>query len=352
MTKYIRLFKKGMYRFCMMFLLILISSGCNVKEIETQTQTETNNQYAVQEPEMTVIDGINYITEQGIKLKVTYPIISKDIADGNLVGTYMVNPVKLGNGLGEKDEMAYIVAGIIAGPAVPYIPTVSDPANIKIWADIGVIFLLFAMGLEFSFKKLMTVGGTAVIASITIVSGMMFLGYTAGNALGFSHLSSIFLGGMLSMSSTAIVFKAFDDMGLRGQKFTGVVLGVLVVEDLVAVVLMVLLSTLAVSKQVEGMEMLESILKLGAFLIFWSLLGIYLIPSFLKKIKPFLNDETLLIIALGFCLGMVMIAAKAGFSSALGAFVMGSLLAETIEAEKIEKLVKPVKDLFAAIFFG
>ena len=247
--------------------------------------------------------------------------------------------------------LGYIVAGILAGPAVPYIPTVSDPTNIKIWADIGVIFLLFAMGLEFSSKKLMTVGGTAVIASITIVSGMMFLGYTAGNALGFSHLSSIFLGGMLSMSSTAIVFKAFDDMGLRGQKFTGVVLGVLVVEDLVAVVLMVLLSTLAVSKQVEGMEMLESILKLGAFLIFWSLLGIYLIPSFLKKIKPFLNDETLLIIALGFCLGMVMIAAKAGFSSALGAFVMGSLLAETIEAEKIEKLVKPVKDLFAAIFF-
>lgn len=247
--------------------------------------------------------------------------------------------------------LGYIVAGILVGPAVPYIPTVSDPTNIKIWADIGVIFLLFAMGLEFSFKKLMTVGGTAVIASITIVSGMMFLGYTAGNALGFSHLSSIFLGGMLSMLSTAIVFKAFDDMGLRGQKFTGVVLGVLVVEDLVAVVLMVLLSTLAVSKQVEGMEMLESILKLGAFLIFWSLLGIYLIPSFLKKIKPFLNDETLLIIALGFCLGMVMIAAKAGFSSALGAFVMGSLLAETIEAEKIEKLVKPVKDLFAAIFF-
>ena len=247
--------------------------------------------------------------------------------------------------------LGYIVAGILAGPAVPYRQWSSDPTNIKIWADIGVIFLLFAMGLEFSFKKLMTVGGTAVIASITIVSGMMFLGYTAGNALGFSHLSSIFLGGMLSMSSTAIVFKAFDDMGLRGQKFTGVVLGVLVVEDLVAVVLMVLLSTLAVSKQVEGMEMLESILKLGAFLIFWSLLGIYLIPSFLKKIKPFLNDETLLIIALGFCLGMVMIAAKAGFSSALGAFVMGSLLAETIEAEKIEKLVKPVKDLFAAIFF-
>ena len=197
----------------------------------------------------------------------------------------------------------------------------------------------------------MTVGGTAVIASITIVSGMMFLGYAAGNALGFSHISSIFLGGMLSMSSTAIVFKAFDDMGLRGQKFTGVVLGVLVVEDLVAVVLMVLLSTLAVSQQVEGMEMLKSILKLGAFLIILVITRNLSDSKFLKKIKPFLNDETLLIIALGFCLGMVMIAAKAGFSSALGAFVMGSLLAETIEAEKIEKLVKPVKDLFAAIFF-
>lgn len=258
-----------------------------------------------------------------------------------LIFKWLKQPVVLG----------YIVAGIIAGPAIPYMPNVSDPENIKIWADIGVIFLLFAMGLEFSFKKLMTVGGTAIIAAITIVTGMMFLGYSAGNAMGFSHISSIFLGGMLSMSSTAIVFKAFDDMGLRDQKFAGVVLGVLVVEDLVAVVLMVLLSTLAVSQQVEGMEMLESILKLAAFLIFWSLLGIYLIPNFLKKIKPLMNDETLLIIALGFCLGMVMIATKAGFSSALGAFVMGSLLAETIEASNIEKLVKPVKDLFAAIFF-
>lgn len=254
-------------------------------------------------------------------------------------------------GLKQPVVLGYIVAGLIAGPSVTFTPTVSDPANIKIWADIGVIFLLFAMGLEFSFKKLMSVGGTAVTGAITIVTGMMFLGYSAGNAMGFSHMSSIFLGGMLSMSSTAIVFKAFDDMGLREQKFSGVVLGVLVVEDLVAVVLLVLLSTLAVSKQFEGMEMLESIMKLAAFLIFWSLLGIYLIPTFLRKARQLLNDETLLIISLALCLSMVMIATKAGFSAALGAFVMGSLLAETGEVARIEKLVKPVKDLFGAIFF-
>lgn len=258
-----------------------------------------------------------------------------------LLFKWMKQPVVLG----------YIVAGILAGPAVTMLPTVSDGADIRIWADIGVIFLLFAMGLEFSFKKLMNVGGTAVISAITITVGMMTLGYTAGLLLGWSHMNSLFLGGMLSMSSTTIVFKAFDDMGLRNQRFAGVVLGILVVEDLVAVVLMVLLSTLAVSKEVEGMEMIDSILKLGAFLLFWSVLGIFLIPSFLKKVKPLLNDETLLVVSLGLCLGMVILATKSGFSSALGAFVMGSILAETIEAENIEHLVKPVKDLFGAVFF-
>ena len=253
--------------------------------------------------------------------------------------------------INQPSILGYILAGVLIGPVVKFLPTVADTANITVWADIGVIFLMFGLGLEFSVHKMSEVGMAGFISATIKVSCVGLTGFVCGQLMGMGLMNSIFLGGMLSMSSTAIVFKAFDDMGLRGQKFTGVVLGVLVVEDLVAVVLMVLLSTLAVSKQVEGMEMLESILKLGAFLIFWSLLGIYLIPSFLKKIKPFLNDETLLIIALGFCLGMVMIAAKAGFSSALGAFVMGSLLAETIEAEKIEKLVKPVKDLFAAIFF-
>lgn len=247
--------------------------------------------------------------------------------------------------------LGYIVAGIIAGPSITFLPTVTDSDNIQTWADIGVIFLLFAMGLDFSFKKLMNVGMTAVIAAITVVCGMMFIGYTAGNAMGFSHMSSIFLGGMLSMSSTAIVFKAFSDMGLMQQKFTGIVLGILVVEDLVAVVMMVILSTLAVSKHFEGAEMLDSIMKLAAFLIVWSVLGIYLIPTFIRRIRSFVSDETLLILSLGLCLGMVMIAVKAGFSSALGAFVMGSLLAETVESGRIIKIVQPVKDLFGAIFF-
>lgn len=247
--------------------------------------------------------------------------------------------------------LGYIVAGILAGPSIQQIPTVSDTESIRIWADIGVIFLLFALGLDFSFKKLMKVGGTAVIGAVTIVIGMMTLGYLTGITMGWGHMNSLFLGGMLSMSSTTIIFKAFDDMGIRDQRFAGVVFGILVVEDLFAVLLMVLLSTLAVSKQVEGMELLDSVVKLGVFLLFCFVVGIYLIPSFLKKAKRFLNEETLLIVSLGLCLGMVMIATQAGFSSALGAFVMGSILAETIDAERIEHLIKPVKDLFGAIFF-
>ena len=247
--------------------------------------------------------------------------------------------------------LGYIMAGIIAGPYTFGGPMVNDSTNIQIWADIGVIFLLFALGLDFSFKKLMNVGGTAMISALTIVGAMMTLGYSAGLSLGWGHMNSLFLGGMLSMSSTTIIFKAFDDMGLRGQRFAGVVFGILVVEDLFAVVLMVLLSTLAVSKHFEGMEMANSILKLVAFLVFWSITGIFLIPTFLKKAKQWLNAETLLVVALGLCLGMVLLAVKAGFSAALGAFVMGSILAETVEAENIEHLVKPVKDLFGAIFF-
>lgn len=247
--------------------------------------------------------------------------------------------------------LGYIVAGLLAGPSIKQIPTVTDIESIRIWADIGVIFLLFALGLDFSFKKLMKVGGTAVIGAITIVIGMMTLGYITGLSLGWGHMNSLFLGGMLSMSSTTIIFKAFDDMGLRNQRFAGVVFGILIVEDLFAVLLMVLLSTLAVSKHVEGMELLNSVIKLGIFLLFCFVIGIYLIPSFLKKARLFLNDETLLIVSIGLCLGMVMIATKAGFSSALGAFVMGSILAETLDAEHIEHLIKPVKDLFGAIFF-
>ena len=247
--------------------------------------------------------------------------------------------------------LGYIVAGILAGPYIDFLPSVIDTESIHVWSEIGVVFLLFALGLEFSFKKLMNVGSTAFITAITEVFSMLIIGYCVGMLLGWSSMDSIFLGGMLSMSSTTIIIKAFDDLGLRSHKFTGIVFGTLVVEDLVAILMMVLLSTMAVTKEFAGGAMLESILKVSFFLVLWFLIGIFVLPVFFKKARKLMNDETLLIISLGLCLGMVVVATKTGFSAALGAFIMGSILAETIEAEHIEHIIKPVKDLFGAIFF-
>lgn len=247
--------------------------------------------------------------------------------------------------------LGYIVAGVIASPHLPMTPSVVDSTNIQIWADIGVVFLLFALGLEFSFKKLMKVGGAATIAALTIICGMVLLGFTVGIAMGWERMDCTFLAGMLAMSSTSIIYKAFDDLGLRTKRFAGLVFGILIIEDLVAILLMVLLSTMAVSKNFEGIEMVYSIGKLMFFLLLWFLIGIYIIPTFFRRTRLLMGDETMLIVSLALCLVMVVFASYLGFSSALGAFVMGSILAETIEAEKIAKLIKPVKDLFAAIFF-
>ena len=247
--------------------------------------------------------------------------------------------------------LGYIVAGFIASPHFALTPSVIDTASIHTWSDIGVIFLLFALGLEFSFKKIVKVGGPAVIAALTIIFGMIFLGFTVGSSFGWSKMDALFLGGMISMSSTTIIYKAFEDLGLAKKQFAGLVMSVLILEDILAVVLMVVLSTVAVSNNFEGKELLYSIGKLAFFLVLWILVGIYLIPMLLRKAKKLMNDETLLVVALGLCFGMVVIAAKTGFSAAFGAFIMGSILAETIEAEHIEHLVKPVKDLFGAIFF-
>ncbi len=247
--------------------------------------------------------------------------------------------------------LGYIVAGFLASPGMPYTPSVIDTTNIKIWADIGVIFLLFALGLEFSIKKIVKVGGTAVIAACTIIFCMILLGIGVGMSFGWQHMDCLFLGGMIAMSSTTIIYKAFDDLGLRKKQFTGLVLSILVLEDILAIVLMVMLSTMAVSNNFEGTEMLESIGKLLFFLILWFIVGIYLVPEFLKRSRKFMGEETLLIISLALCFGMVVIAARTGFSAAFGAFIMGSILAETIEAESITQIVKPVKDLFGAIFF-
>ena len=247
--------------------------------------------------------------------------------------------------------LGYIVAGFIASPHFSLTPSVMDAASIHVWSDIGVIFLLFALGLEFSFKKIVKVGGPAIIAALTIIFGMIALGFMVGSAFGWSKMDALFLGGMISMSSTTIIYKAFEDLGLAKKKFAGLVMSILILEDILAVVLMVVLSTVAVSSNFEGGELVGSILKLVFFLILWLLVGIYIIPLILRKTRSLMNDETLLVVSLGLCFMMVVIAAKTGFSAAFGAFIMGSILAETLEAEHIERLVKPVKDLFGAIFF-
>lgn len=247
--------------------------------------------------------------------------------------------------------LGYIIAGLLVGPNFKLFPTIGDVEGIKIWAEIGVVFLLFALGLEFSFKKLVKVGGSAAITGITELSFMMMLGYGMGQVLGWSNMDSMFLGGIIAISSTTIIFRAFDELGLKTKQFSGLVIGVLVIEDLVAILLMVLLSTVAVSQQFEGTQMFLSIGKLFFFLCLWFVMGIFLLPTFFKKVSRFLNSETLLVLSLALCLGMVVLADQVGFSAALGAFIMGSILAETTQAHKIEHLITSVKDLFGAIFF-
>ena len=247
--------------------------------------------------------------------------------------------------------LGYIVAGFLASPNMPYMPSVTDGHSVHVWSEIGVIFLLFALGLEFSFKKILKMGAAPIIAALAIILFMMYVGSLTGSFFGWSEMDCIYLGGMLAMSSTTIIFKAFDDMGLRKERFAGLVLSVLIIEDILAIVLMVMLSTLAVSKEFEGSQMLGSILQLGFFLILWFTVGIFLIPLFLRKAKSLMNEETLLITALALCFGMVVFASAVGFSAAFGAFVMGSILSETVDGQKIEHLVAPVKNLFGAIFF-
>lgn len=247
--------------------------------------------------------------------------------------------------------LGYIVAGFLASPHFTYLPSVTTEGNIDFWAEIGIVVLLFSLGLEFSFRKLVNSGGSAIVTALIIVTGMMGAGYAIGHVLDFNYINSLFLGGMLSMSSTTIIIKAFTDLGLRQQKFASQVLAVLIVEDLFAVVMMVILSSIAVNNSVEGVEMLYSIGKLIFFLVIWFLTGVYILPSLLNRWRRFLNNETLLIVSMGLCLGMAVFSVYCGFSLALGAFVMGSVLAGTSYAERIESVVTPVKDLFGSVFF-
>lgn len=247
--------------------------------------------------------------------------------------------------------LGYILAGLLVGPHFKLFPTVVESDSIKVWAEIGVIFLLFGLGLEFSFKKMIRIGGIAGITAIIGVFMTMLSGYFLGRILGWQEMDCLFFGGILSIASTTIIIRSFDELGVKSQNFASLVTGILVIEDLVAVVLMVLLTTLSVSRKFEGTEMLISILKLIFFLILWFVSGIYFLPTFLKASKKFLTEETLLIISIALCLLMVVLSQNAGFSPALGAFIMGSILAETNKAEKIEHLIKPLKNVFGAVFF-
>lgn len=247
--------------------------------------------------------------------------------------------------------LGYIVAGFLASPHFSYIHSVTSEENIDFWAQIGIVVLLFSLGLEFSFKKLVNTGASAVVTALIIVVGMMGVGFCIGHVMGFTSINSLFLGGMLSMSSTTIIIKAFNDLGLRQKKFASLVLAVLIVEDLFAVLMMVILSSIATSNGVGGSELLFSVAKLIFFLVIWFLVGIYMLPSAFNRCRRFLNQETLLIVSMGLCLGMAVFSVYCGFSLALGAFVMGSILAGTSYAERIEHVVTPVKDLFGAVFF-
>ena len=247
--------------------------------------------------------------------------------------------------------LGYIVAGFFIGPYFPWFPAITDDANIHVWSDIGIVFLMFALGLEFSIKKLKKVGGTGAITALTELFLMFLIGSSVGKILGFEQMDCIFLGCMLSISSTTIIIKSFDDLKLKQQKFTGTVTAVLVVEDLIAVLLLVVLSTISVSKSFDGGKLGMSLVKLVFFLIVWFMFGIYLIPTFLKWMRKWMTEETLCIVAVGLCFGMVVFASYAGFSTALGAFVMGAILSETIEADTIHRIITPLKNLFGAVFF-
>lgn len=246
--------------------------------------------------------------------------------------------------------LGYIVAGFLVSTNMPYFMSVDSMENVHEWADIGVMFTLFSLGLEFSFKKIVKMGMAPIISAMTIVASMMMLGYTVGQFFGWESIDCMFLGGMLAMSSTTIIYKAFDDLGLRQQKFASLVMSVLILEDVLGIIMMVMLSAVA-KGEADGGDMLMSVANLGFFLLLWFLIGIYALPWFLRSTRKLMTAETLLVVALGLCCLMAVISTKAGFSGAFGAFVMGSILAETVEAEKIEKVIEPVKNLFGAIFF-
>ncbi|WP_367271528.1 cation:proton antiporter [Slackia sp.] len=247
--------------------------------------------------------------------------------------------------------LGYVLAGFLVSPAISWFPDVSDTESISVWSEIGVIFLMFGLGLEFSITRLATAGRPAILTALIEMGLMMVAGFTCGTLLGWPLLTSLFLGGMIAISSTTIIAKTFDELHLKDKGFAGLVFGVLVIQDIAAVFLMVVLSTLAVGANIDGAAVSVKIGRMALYLIVWFVLTVIFVPVALQRIASFLTDEILLIASLALCLCMVALASAIGFSAALGAFLAGSILAGTVQAERIAKLVKPIKDLFGAVFF-
>lgn len=302
----------------------------NVNDLMSQTYTEINGT----EPEVSETEEHN----NGLIADLAWILLLGAIV--TLLFKKMKQPVVLG----------YILAGFLVSPKFIYLPSISSMGNIEFWADLGIVVLMFTLGLEFSFKKLVNAGSAAIITALIIITGMTFAGFGVGKILHLNNINCIFLGGMISMSSTTIILKTLTDLGMRQKKFASLVLAVLIIEDLFAVLMLVLLSSLAMGN-VEGSELLFSVAKLCFFLIIWFLVGVFVLPSFLTRVRSFLNDETMLVVAMGLCFSMAVFSVICGFSLELGAFVMGSILAGTNVAERMEKVVQPVKDLFGAVFF-
>ena len=305
----------------------------------------SSGQQTVEEIEARAYEEVNKVAEPAAE-SMTNGLIG-DLAWVLLLGAVVTVLFKF---LKQPVVLGYILAGFLASPKFIYLPTISNMENIEFWAEIGIVVLMFTLGLEFSFKKLMKSGSSAIITTVIIITGMMFAGFGVGKILHFNTINCIFLGGMISMSSTTIILKALTDLGLKQKKFATLVLSVLIIEDLFAVLMLVLLSSLAVGK-VEGSELLFSVGKLVFFLIIWFVVGVFIFPGMLSKLRKFLNEETLLVLSMGLCFSMAVFSVMCGFSLELGAFVMGSILAGTTAAERMEKVVQPVKDLFGAVFF-
>ena len=306
-------------------------SAATVEQVEETVYTEIN-------PDATPREEPDNTPHNGLIADLAWILLLGAIV--TLLFKKMKQPVVLG----------YIIAGFLASPRFEYLPSISNLDNIELWSEIGIVVLMFSLGLEFSFRKLMNSGSSAIVTALIIITGMTFAGFGVGRLLHLNNINCIFLGGMISMSSTTIILKTLTDLGLRQKKFASLVLAVLIIEDLFAVLMLVLLSSLAMG-DVGGTELLYSVAKLVFFLIIWFLVGVYVLPSFLNRARPMLNDETLLIVSMGLCFSMAIFSVVCGFSMELGAFVMGSILAGTMWAEKMERVVMPVRDLFGAVFF-